>query len=70
MKSLLLRRRAGLLLHPTSLPGIGNCGSLGPEAFRFVDFLVQAGMSVWQVLPTGPTHIDRSPYQSLSVHAG
>ncbi|WJW74537.1 4-alpha-glucanotransferase [Thiohalobacter sp. IOR34] len=59
-------RRAGILLHPTSLPG----GELGDEAFRFVDFLVAGGQRVWQVLPLGPTHEDRSPYQCMSVHAG
>ncbi len=63
-------RRAGLLLHPTSLPGPGEHGDLGPEAYRFVDFLQSAGCSVWQMLPLGPTHADRSPYQCLSVHAG
>ncbi|MEQ6341446.1 MAG: 4-alpha-glucanotransferase [Gammaproteobacteria bacterium] len=62
----LSQRRAGILLHPTSLPG----GVLGPEAFRFVDFLAASGMSVWQTLPLGPTHNDGSPYQCLSVHAG
>ena len=40
------------------------------EARRFVDFLHSAGVSVWQMLPLGPTHEDRSPYQCLSVHAG
>ncbi|HKJ09592.1 MAG TPA: 4-alpha-glucanotransferase, partial [Gammaproteobacteria bacterium] len=63
-------RRAGLLLHPTSLPGAGDNGDLGPEAYGFVDFLQSAGCSVWQMLPLGPTHADRSPYQCLSVHAG
>ncbi|MET4024823.1 4-alpha-glucanotransferase [Marinobacter sp. MBR-99] len=62
------RRRAGVLLHPTSLPG--DKGKLGQQARRFVDFLAQAGMTVWQTLPTGPTHADLSPYQSLSAHAG
>ncbi len=63
-------RRAGILLHITSLPGgIGN-GDLGPEAYRFVEFLSASGVSVWQVLPLGPTHDDGSPYQCLSVHAG
>ncbi|HKK14844.1 MAG TPA: 4-alpha-glucanotransferase [Gammaproteobacteria bacterium] len=65
-----IRRRAGLLLHPTSLPGPGGQGDLGPEAYRFVDFLQDCGCSVWQMLPLGPTHADRSPYQCLSVHAG
>jgi 4-alpha-glucanotransferase len=64
------RRRAGILLHPTSLPGgVGN-GDLGPDAFRFVDFLADCGVTVWQTLPLGPTHEDLSPYQCLSVHAG
>src|SRR5690606_34580098 len=62
------RRRAGVLLHPTALPG--TTGKLGESARRFVDFLSQAGITVWQALPTGPTHPDFSPYQSLSAHAG
>ncbi|MCB1760166.1 MAG: 4-alpha-glucanotransferase [Gammaproteobacteria bacterium] len=64
------RRRAGLLLHITSLPGRGSCGDLGADAYRFVDFLQQAGVSVWQTLPVGPTQEDGSPYQSTSMHAG
>jgi 4-alpha-glucanotransferase len=63
------RRRAGILLHPTSLPGAGG-GDLGAHAYRFVDLLAAAGVSVWQVLPLGPTHEDGSPYLALSVHAG
>jgi 4-alpha-glucanotransferase len=62
-------RRAGILLHPTSLPGPGNSGNIGSEARHFVDFLAAAGCSVWQTLPLGPTHPDGSPYQSLSAHA-
>ena len=64
------RRRAGVLLHPTSLPGPEGNGVLGPDAYRFVDWLAQGGASVWQTLPHGPTHADRSPYQCLSVYAG
>ncbi len=64
------RRRAGVLLHPTSLPGSVGNGDLGEEAYRFIDFLVECGVSLWQMLPLGPTHSDRSPYQCLSVHAG
>lgn len=63
----LTNRQAGVLLHPTSLPGEG---SLGPEAINLLDFLSAAGISVWQMLPVGPTHADGSPYQGLSVHAG
>ncbi|GAB6067469.1 4-alpha-glucanotransferase [Methylothermus subterraneus] len=64
--SVLQRRRAGILLHPTSLPS----ASLGRDAWRWVEFLAACGLSVWQVLPLGPTHVDASPYQSLSAHAG
>jgi len=64
------RRRAGVLLHISSLPGIGPVGDLGPQAHRFVDFLHDAGLSVWQMLPVGPTQEDGSPYQSSSMHAG
>lgn len=64
------KRRAGVLLHITSLPGKGPCGDLGREARNFVDFLAGSGMSVWQTLPVGPTGFGGSPYQSTSVHAG
>lgn len=61
-------RRAGVLLHPTCLPGFW--GVLGASARTFVDFLAASGLSIWQTLPIGPTHRDLSPYQSLSAHAG
>ncbi|MCK5663281.1 MAG: 4-alpha-glucanotransferase [Thiotrichaceae bacterium] len=60
------KRRAGILLHPTSLPGKGD---LGQEAYNFVDFLANSGISLWQMLPLGPPHDDLSPYQCQSVHA-
>ncbi len=66
----LKQRRAGILLHITSLPGPGEVGDLGSQAYRFVDFLVSAGMTVWQILPIGPTMQDNSPYQSSSMYAG
>jgi 4-alpha-glucanotransferase len=59
------KRRAGVLLHPTSFPS----GSLGSDAVRFLDFMRAAGLSVWQTLPIGPTHDDGSPYHALSVNA-
>jgi 4-alpha-glucanotransferase len=59
------KRRAGVLLHITSLP----TANLGENAYRFVDFLQASGMSIWQMLPLGPTHNDGSPYQCLSAHA-
>ncbi|MEN8175853.1 MAG: 4-alpha-glucanotransferase [Pseudomonadota bacterium] len=64
------RRRAGVLLHITSLPGKTGAGELGAEAYRFVDFLAEAGIGVWQTLPVGPTQWDHSPYSTYSAHAG
>ena len=66
----LAQRRTGVLLHPTSLPSANEQGDLGHDAYRFVEFLAASGVTVWQVLPLGPTHLDGSPYQCLSVHAG
>jgi 4-alpha-glucanotransferase len=63
-------RRAGLLLHPSSLPGPFAQGDLGHEAYRFVEFLAAAGCREWQMLPVGPTGDGGSPYQSISSHAG
>ena len=70
MSSLLDRRRAGVLLHITSLPGREECGDLGQEAYNFINFLHDTGLSVWQTLPLGMPHGDGSPYQCLSAHAG
>jgi len=64
------RRRAGILLHPTALPGRSETGDLGPEAFRFLDTLARAGISLWQVLPLGPAGAGGSPYDSASAFAG
>src|SRR5580698_5880054 len=65
-----LARSSGVLLHPTSLPGRFGAGDLGPEAYRFADFLEAAGQRLWQVLPLGPTGYGDSPYQSFSTFAG
>jgi 4-alpha-glucanotransferase len=70
MRNRLSQRRAGVLLHPTSLPDMREQGGLGADAFRFVDFLAAAGFSVWQMLPVGPTDAAGSPYALRSVHAG
>ena len=67
---MLLPRAAGILLHPTSLPSPGGIGDMGPEAFRFVRWLADAGMKIWQVLPLGPTGYGDSPYQCFSAFAG
>lgn len=63
-------RAAGLLVHPTSLPGPHGMGDLGPATTRFLDWAAEAGQSVWQILPLGPTGGGDSPYSGLSVHAG
>ncbi len=63
-------RRAGILLHPTSLPGPFGVGDLGPAAERFLAFLAEARQSVWQVLPLGPPAWAGSPYGCLSAFAG
>ena len=63
-------RAAGILLHPTSLPGRMGIGDLGPEAHHFLDFLASTGMRLWQVLPLGPTGYGDSPYQCFSAFAG
>src|ERR1044072_3640188 len=64
------KRLSGVLLHPTSFPGPYGIGDLGPEAYKFVDFLVAAGQSLWQVLPLGPTGYGDSPYACYSAFAG
>jgi 4-alpha-glucanotransferase len=63
-------RGSGILLHPTSLPSRFGIGDLGPEAFRFADWLASAGQRLWQVLPLGPVGYGESPYQLYSAFAG
>ena len=63
-------RGSGILLHPTSLPGTWGIGDLGPNAYRFVDFLSATGQSWWQILPLGPTGYGNSPYMCFSAFAG
>ena len=65
-----LPRRAGLLLHPASLPSRFGIGDLGVEARRFVDFLAAAGQSYWQIMPLGPPGYGHSPYAATSAFAG
>lgn len=64
------QKRAGVLLHPTSLPSSGGNGDLGPMAFRFIDFLKAAGQTVWQILPLTPPLTGDSPYLARSAFAG
>ncbi len=63
-------RESGILMHLTSLPGPYGVGTMGKNAFAFVDFLKEAGQSCWQVLPLNPTGYGNSPYQSCSTFAG
>jgi len=63
-------RRAGILLHPTSLPGSHGIGDAGPTSLRFLDQIADAGFSAWQVLPLGPCGPGHSPYSALSAFAG
>lgn len=66
----LFPRSSGILLHPTCLPAPDGVGDIGAAAFRFVDWLRDAGQSLWQILPLGPTSFGDSPYQTLSAFAG
>lgn len=63
-------RSSGVLMHISSLPSPYGIGTLGKEAEKFVDFLVKAEQSYWQVLPICPTSYGDSPYQSFSSFAG
>jgi 4-alpha-glucanotransferase len=67
---MLTDRASGILLHPTSLPGPFGAGDFGVDAYRFIDWLVDAGQTYWQVLPLGETGPGNSPYMSSSAFAG
>ena len=64
------KRKSGILLHPTALPGSYGIGEIGPQAYRFVDHLSDMGQGLWQILPIGPTDFHNSPYSSISTFAG
>jgi 4-alpha-glucanotransferase len=64
------KRMSGILLHPSSLPGPDGIGDIGPEAYDWINFLVQSGCELWQLLPLGPTGYGDSPYQCFSAFAG
>jgi 4-alpha-glucanotransferase len=63
-------RSAGIILHPSSLPSPDGIGDLGPEAYRWINYLAETGCSLWQILPLGPTGYGDSPYQCFSAFAG
>ena len=60
-------RESGILMHITSLPSPYGVGTMGKDAYAFVDFLKAAGQSLWQILPVTPTGYGDSPYQSCST---
>ena len=64
------KRSSGILLHISSLPGNEGIGTLGEDAFRFVDFLAETNQKNWQILPLGPVGFGNSPYQCYSAFAG
>ncbi len=63
-------RKAGTILHISSLPSPYGIGTMGKEAHEFVDFLKKSGLSYWQVLPLVPAGSGNSPYASYSTYAG
>jgi 4-alpha-glucanotransferase len=65
-----MERSAGVLLHPTSLPSRYGIGDLGPEAFSYLEWLADAGVGWWQVLPLHPPGPGHSPYSAISTFAG
>lgn len=65
-----MRRSSGVFLNISSLPSKDGIGTLGKEAYKFVDFLKKSGFSYWQILPFNPTGFGNSPYQSFSTFAG
>ena len=65
-----MKRSCGILMPISSLPSPYGIGTLGKEAYDFVDFLSEAKQSWWQMLPVGPTSYGDSPYQSFSTYAG
>ena len=65
-----MARSAGILMPITALPSPYGIGTLGKEAYDFVDFLKISGQKYWQLLPVGPTSYGDSPYQSFSTYAG
>ena len=65
-----MKRSSGILLPVFSLPSPYGIGTIGKEAFDFIDFLAKAGQSYWQILPLGPASFGDSPYQCYSSFAG
>ncbi len=65
-----LERSCGILMHISSLPNKYGIGTMGKEAYNFIDFLAESKQRFWQILPLGPTDNGNSPYQTYSIFAG
>ena len=65
-----MKKSAGILFAVSSLPSKYGIGCFSKEAYRFVDWLKEAGQTYWQILPLGTTSYGDSPYQSFSAFAG
>ena len=65
-----MQRSSGILMPMSSLPSNYGIGTMGKSAYKFIDFLSEAGQKYWQLLPLGPTSYGDSPYQSFSTFAG
>jgi 4-alpha-glucanotransferase len=63
------QRSSGVLLHISSLASYGGIGDLGPEAYKFIEFLAASKQHIWQVLPLCPTGYGNSPYSASSAFA-
>jgi 4-alpha-glucanotransferase len=64
------KRYGGILLHISSLPSKYGIGDLGPNSFRFIDFLYKHKLKIWEILPFGPPSSENSPYKCFSTFAG
>jgi 4-alpha-glucanotransferase len=69
-RAAMIARAAGILLHPTSLPGRYGVGDLGDELIAFLDWIASAGQKIWQILPVTPPGHHNSPYSAFSSFAG
>ena len=65
-----MNRSSGILMAMSSLPSKYGIGTMGKSAYKFVDFLRDAGQKYWQLLPLCPTSYGDSPYSSFSTFAG
>ena len=65
-----LQRGNGVIMPIFSIPSAYGIGTFGKEAYKVVDFISDASLRYWQILPLGQTSYGDSPYQSFSSFAG